>query len=284
MKLAVILPAAGLGKRFAAAMESSSSTSGSKIEMDLLGRPVFLRAIELFAGRSDVVQIILAVNPDALDEFKFRWGEKLSFLGVTLVAGGKIERWETVQNALKVVKAEVTHVAVHDAARPLTDVKVINRVFEAAVKYPAVIPGIPAAATLKKITALPAAQKADPFADLLGAAAKTNQPLGQVAGVIDRREVVEVQTPQVFEMNLLRRAYAQIVDGKLAQAPTTAITDDAMLVEALGEPVVVIEGASTNFKITRPEDLELARAWLTMMQAAQPAATARKRLWLEEDE
>ncbi len=284
MKIAVILPAAGLGNRFAAASEPSSPGSGSKIESDLLGRPVFLRAIELFAGRSEVVQIILAVHPDALDEFKLRWGEKLSFLGVTVVAGGRIERWETVQNALKAINPQVTHVAVHDAARPLTDVKIINRVIEASQKYSAVIPGIPAAATLKKIKAIPAANQVDPLADLLGAASKTTQPLGQVVGVIDRRDVVEVQTPQVFEVNLLRKAYAQIVDGKMSQAPTTAITDDAMLVEALGEPVMVIEGASTNFKITRPEDLDLARAWLNMTQANQPAAAARKRLRLDDDD
>ncbi|NJL31448.1 MAG: 2-C-methyl-D-erythritol 4-phosphate cytidylyltransferase [Phycisphaerales bacterium] len=285
MKIAVIIPAAGLGKRFAATSGTQPASNFTKIEMDLLGRPVFLRAVELFTTRAEVSQIILAVNPDTLDEFKFRWGEKLSFMGVTLAAGGRTERWETVKLALQAVKPEVTHVAVHDAARPLTDAKVIDRVFEAAARYPAVIPGIFASATLKKVSPMPADMQADPVGDLLGVNTKQVKPLGQVANVVDRRDVVEVQTPQIFELQLLCRAYAQIVEGQLSGADSSkTITDDAMLVEALGEKVVVVEGASTNFKITRPEDLELARAWMTMIQPATQAATARKKLFADDED
>jgi len=103
----------------------------------------------------------------------------------------------------------------------------------------------------------------------------------RVVGVVDRRDVVEVQTPQVFELALLRQAYAQITEGKINGA---GVTDDAGLVETLGQPVYVVEGESTNLKITRPEDMEMARALVQMREQTQAATAAKKRLFAEEDD
>ena len=116
--------------------------------------------------------------------------------------------------------------------------------------------------------------------DLLGQAAK-GPPLKMVVGTVDRSDLVEVQTPQVFELDLLRKAYAQIEEGKVSGQ---GVTDDAGLVEALGTAVVVVESESTNLKITRPEDLELARAWIQMRQQTAAAKAAKRKLLLEEDE
>ncbi len=273
MNIAVIIPAAGMSKRFGAA---------SKIEQDVAGRAVFLRSVELFINRPRIGRIILAVNPDAIDEFRFRWGDKLSFHGVRIVAGGKTERWETVLNALKEVDDTFTHVAVHDAARPLASVKLIDRIVDAAERYVAVIPAVAVNGTLKRVEERPPAQQpADPLADILGSEATPQTNVRRVVATVDRRDMVEVQTPQVFERALLLRAYEQITAGRVDPA---TITDDAGLIESLGEPVHVVEGEVTNLKITRLDDLKLAEAIYQFQHKDDAAALARKRLFGEEDE
>lgn len=283
MQIAVILPAAGMSKRFHAQTGVADPASKSKIEYDLAGKPVFVRALELFDNRPRVAQIIIAVNPDTVDEFRFRWADKLSFFGVSIVAGGKAERWETVLKALDAVKSSCTHVAVHDAARPLTSSKLIDRVFDAAEKFPAVIPGLPVSATLKRVANDDAAAKksADPLDAILGGPDKTVTPPRRVVGTVDRSDLVEVQTPQVFEISLLRRAYAPLREGKLSGK---GITDDAGLIESLGEPVYVVDGEATNLKITRPDDLKLAEAFVRTYEQQAAVATAKKKLFADDDE
>ncbi len=275
MKISVILPAAGLGKRFA------DAEGRNKIELDLAGKPVFLRALELFLNRPTVGQIILAVNPDALEDFQFRWGDKLAFHGVTIVAGGRVERWETVLRALAAVRDSCTHAAIHDAARPLTSAALIDRVFEAATRYPAVIPGLPVASTLKRLAAVTSPLDADPLDTILGSAGAKKIEVKQVVATVDRADLVEVQTPQIFELSLLKRAYEPLVSGK---RDGRGITDDAGLVEALGETVHVVAGESTNLKITRPEDLKLAQAYIAANDQKTASAMAKKRLFKDEDD
>ncbi|MDP6152674.1 MAG: 2-C-methyl-D-erythritol 4-phosphate cytidylyltransferase [Phycisphaeraceae bacterium] len=271
MRIAVILPAAGAGVRFG---------ERNKLEEDLAGRPVFVRAVELFVSRDNVAQVVLAVDPDELDSFTFRHGDKLSFHGVTVVPGGKAGRWETVTNALGAIDESCTHIAVHDAARPLTSRKLVDRVFDAALQYDAVIPAVPVSATLKRVTdAGDAGAPTDPLDDIIGTAGKA--PARRVIETVGRAQLVEVQTPQVFEAQVLRRAYARITDGAI---DTAAITDDAGLIEALGEPVYVVEGESTNLKITRPEDLDIARAFADSQGATEAATLGKKRLFGDDDD
>lgn len=280
MKIAVILPAAGLSKRFNADADPLAGAV-SKIELDLAGKPVFLRAITLFLNRPLVGQIILAVNPDMVEEFTFRWGDKLSFHGVKVVPGGKVERWETVLKAIEAVHPDCTHAAIHDAARPLASAGLIDRLFEAAVTHPAVLPGLPVSATLKRVAAVASAPSVDPLDAILGGAGQTAPAVKRVVATVDRSDLVEVQTPQIFELGLLRRAYAQITSGKISGQ---GITDDAGLVESLGEPVYVVEGEPTNLKITRPGDLKLAQAYVQMTEQKESAALGKKRLFKDEDE
>jgi 2-C-methyl-D-erythritol 4-phosphate cytidylyltransferase len=286
MKIAVIIPAAGLGRRFQATPEGASASRrgpapANKIELDLGGKPVFLRSVELFLQRPIVGQILLAVHPDAVEEFVFRWGDKLAFHGVEVVAGGRAERWETVLKALAKVDPDCTHAAIHDAARPLAGSRLIDRVFAAAEKFPAVIPGVAVSATLKRVADAEApADPADPLDAILGSAGKPVVHYRRVVQTVPRSDLIEVQTPQVFELGLLRRAYAQITSGQIGGA---GITDDAGLVEALGQTVTVVEGESTNFKITRPEDFELAKAYVSATDKTQAAALAKKRLFADEE-
>ncbi len=284
MKIAVIIPAAGSGKRFEASQSQPLASLGggkSKVELDLAGRPVLMRSVELFVGRPGVEQVILAVPPRRLSDFKFRWGDQLGFHGVKIVAGGEVDRWQTVSHALEAVDDGCTHVAVHDAARPLADDDLIRRVFEAAEQYPAVIPGVPINATLKKTAPVEAdsGQQQDPLDAILGSAGKPTVAVSRVVAMIDRNGLVEAQTPQVFELGLFRRAYAQIPKG---QIDPKQITDDAGLVESLGEAVYVVEGQSTNLKITRQDDLDLASVICVQRQSAKATSLGKKRLFGDE--
>src|SRR6185369_15957322 len=119
---------------------------------------------------------------------------------------------------------------------------------------------------------------ADPFDAILGDAGNPALVLKQVVGQVDRSDLIEVQTPQVFEINLLRRAYQQITDGRINGK---GVTDDAGLVESLGERVIIVEGESTNLKITRPDDFALALAFVQANEQKQAAWLAKKRLFTD---
>lgn len=280
MQIAVILPAAGQSKRF----NISGLANRSKLELDLAGKPVFMAALDPFLKNPLVCQCIIAVDPDKVDAFKLKWGDTLSFHGVTVIAGGKIERWETIKNALAAVKDSATHIAVHDAARPLISPELVTRTFEAAKDYPAVIPGIACSATLKRTADLGEDEiktKTDPLDAILGGAGKIQVNVRKVTQTVDRKDVVLVQTPQVFERTLLEKAYASIDDGDVS---TGQITDDAGLIEAMGQTVFVVEGEQMNLKITEPSDYELAQIIASSRKQTDATTRAKKRLFAHDDD
>lgn len=248
MNICVIIPAAGASKRYA----EGAPAPRSKLEEDLGGRPVLHRAVELFADLDRVRSIVVAGPHDdeAFADFKLRHGDKFSILGVTLCRGGATHRYETVLAALEHVPDDATHIAVHDAARPVTPALLIERVFDAAEKYDAVVPGLDVGDTIKRVSVEEKEDDAvDPLAAILGETGK--KPLRVVEETVNRERLVAVQTPQVFRADLLRKAYAQDDLGS---------TDDAGLVERLGQEVIVVEGDARNIKITTPTDLPMARA------------------------
>ena len=118
MNIAIIIAAAGKSERYA------PGTAKNKLEQDLGGRAVFMRSFENLAKRPEVKSIVVATNPDHFDEFAMRHGDSLAVRGAKPVRGGKVERWETVKNALAHVPADATHIAIHDAgvSRPNGDV------------------------------------------------------------------------------------------------------------------------------------------------------------------
>jgi 2-C-methyl-D-erythritol 4-phosphate cytidylyltransferase len=125
---------------------------------------------------------------------------------------------------------DVEFVAIHDAARPCLAASWIDRVFAAAVRDGAAVLGTPVVSTLKRVSAD-----------------------GLITETVDRTGLWEAQTPQVFRRDLLTRAFAH-----RRQTPSLASTDEACIVEALGEPVRVVEGSPINLKITSRDDLRLA--------------------------
>ena len=244
MRVAVIIPAAGQSTRF----------GSDKLGQDLGGRPLLLRTVEAFTKREEVTRIIVAAPPESVEEFRSRFGAHLGFHGAVIVAGGRRERWESVRNALEAVPDDATHIAVHDAARPWITQELLGKLFDAAQVAPAVIPGEPIHATIKRVSEESfSAAPDDAVADaILGDAGREGVSGRRVLETVPRSRLVAAQTPQVFDAALLRRAYAS--------SDHAGATDDAMLVERLGEQVLVIDGESRNLKVTTASDLALVRA------------------------
>jgi 2-C-methyl-D-erythritol 4-phosphate cytidylyltransferase len=208
-----IVVAGGSGSRF--------GDAGPKQFLDLGG----LRMIDwaLAAARaacSDVVAVLPVTHLHATLP-----------AGVVAVAGGP-SRSASVRAGLEAVPGDAAVIVVHDAARPLADAALFERVI-AAVRAGAdgAVPGVPVADTIKRI---------DPSA-------------GMVLETLDRPALRAVQTPQAFAADILRQAHAGGADA----------TDDAALVEAAGGRVVVVEGDPANLKVTGPDDLVQAEHLLT---------------------
>src|SRR5437016_9071332 len=140
-QFAVILPAAGQSSRF---------RDKEKKPFALLdGRAVWLRSAELFVTRSDVVQCILVVAKADQEAFRRRYSANLAFMNVQIADGGS-ERFESVANALALVKPEAEFVAIHDAARPCLTAALVDSVFAEAKKTGAAMLAVPVADTIKR--------------------------------------------------------------------------------------------------------------------------------------
>ena len=157
---------------------------------------------------------------------------------LALVAGGN-SRAASVRAALEALP-DVDVVLVHDAARPLVTHAIIDRCLGAVGTGRGAVAGLPASDTLKQV-----------------------DDDGRVLATPDRSRIWHAQTPQAFPAELLRRAYAAW-DGR-------EVTDDGALVEMAGGTVVMVEGSTTNLKVTRPEDLVVAEAFLDMYGSARSA-------------
>ena len=230
---AVVFPAAGRSSRF--------TGKEKKPFVNLDGRAVWLRSVEQFINREGVAQCIVVVSGEDQEMFRRRFGANLAFMNIQIATGGA-ERFESIANALALLKPEIDFVAIHDAVRPCVTESLISDVFAKAEQTGAAIPGVPVADTMKQVDAGK-----------------------QIKGTLPRQGVWLAQTPQVFRRDWLEAAYAQ--RGSLGRD----ITDDAQLVEALGHAVHVVDGASTNIKITSRGDLFLAEAILKSLPKPKPS-------------
>ncbi len=226
-KFAVILPAAGKSSRF--------RQKEKKPFANLDGRAVWLRSAELFVSRQDVCQCIIVIARDDEEMFRRRYTANLAFMDIQIVLGGA-ERFESVANALQVLKPDAELVAVHDAVRPCLTQETIDTVFSRAAQTGAAILAVPVADTLKRVDGQ-----------------------GRVQATVPRQGLWLAQTPQVFRRDWLVAAYAD--RARLGKD----VTDDCQLIEAAGHPVSAVEGVSTNIKITSGRDLSLAESILKSM-------------------
>jgi 2-C-methyl-D-erythritol 4-phosphate cytidylyltransferase len=233
---AVVFPAAGKSSRF--------RDKEKKPFTNLDGRAVWLRSVELFINRDDVKQCIIVVAPDDQEMFRRRFGASLAFMNIQIANGGA-ERFESVANALAMVKPEVEFVAVHDAVRPCLTETLVNDVFAKAQKTGAAMLAIPINDTIKEVDASK-----------------------QVKGTRPREGLWLAQTPQVFRRDWLVEVY----ENRTRLGAN--FTDDAQLMEAAGYAVHVVEGATTNIKITTRHDLFLAEAILKSLPKPKPSGPA----------
>ncbi len=227
MTVAAIIPAAGLGTRMRQEVP--------KPYLMLAGKPILAHTLAVFETAPEVREVALVVHPDELEHCQAKLLIPYGFKKVLrLVPGGK-ERQDSVYNALKVLHADerLKIILVHDGVRPLVRTQDITRVVQAVERHGAAILGWPAQDTLKRVN-----------------------EKREVMATLDRRQIWQIQTPQAFRAPLLWRAFRE------AYARGFYGTDEAALVEALPEAVVVVPGSPFNLKITTPEDLHLAEALL----------------------
>lgn len=234
--VAVIICAAGESSRFGGKRK--------KAFVDVAGRAVFLRSVELFADRDDVKQILLGIAPEDEELLNVKWEPNLKFFNVKIFMGGA-ERFDTVSKGLELVKDDIDLIAVHDACRCCVTKELIDASVAAAGKSGAAIPACPVAATIKQ--------------------AKDNT----IIQTIDRNGLYEAQTPQVFRASLLKKAYENFKN-----LDKSKISDDSQLVEALGHKVTIVETDSSNIKITRQNDIAIAEAILKSRPKLAPKGPA----------
>lgn len=227
-KLTVIVPAAGAGKRM--------GLGHNKAFALLQGIPLLVHCLTMIKRTGLAAEAIVVVGAgeiaQAEDLLRPYQTKLLQGLSYRFVAGGK-ERQDSVANALAVITDTEGYVAVHDGARPFAGTKVFADTLAAAKVTGAAIAAVPVKDTIKVL-----------------------DDRGLVAATPDRSLLRAVQTPQIFEINLLRRAYAYLKEHPVA------VTDDASLVELLGRKVAVAPGHYENIKLTTPEDLVWAEALL----------------------
>lgn len=239
---AVVIVAAGSGQRLGHGVP--------KARVPLGGDAVLVHAVRGVFKSGIAAQICVAIPADdpEMAAICSKLGAEAATAGLlfSIVEGGA-QRSESVYAALAEIADGVTTVMIHDAARPLTPSGVFNRVAAALHDgAKAVIPALAVTDTIKTVepASLPA----------------TGAGVERVVATPPRNQLRSVQTPQGFELETLRRAhaYALTLDADAA----SRITDDAMLVESMGEEVYVVQGSTHSFKVTTPLDLLLAEAML----------------------
>lgn len=224
-KIAAIVLAAGAGKRMNSAVH--------KQYMLLEGKPVLYYALKAFE-ESEVTEIILVVGAGEEEYCRTEIIEKYGIGKVGAVVQGGRERYHSVYAGLNVAQG-ADYVLIHDGARPLVTADIIKRSIECVRTGQSCVVGMPVKDTIKIL-------------DNDGFAKETP----------DRRTLWQMQTPQTFPYQVIRAAYEKII----AEDDST-VTDDAMVLEkAAGQRVKVIEGGYQNLKITTPEDLLVASAYL----------------------
>lgn len=219
MKLYALIVAGGSGKRMGAGIP--------KQFLELGGRPLLMHTIERFKSYDESIEIITVLPENQIRHWMELQNKYKFSISQTMVKGGK-SRFQSVRNGLEFVETP-SLVAIHDGVRPFVSFDTISRCFEAAGRLGNAIPVIPPSDTLR----------------LLADDAST--PL-------NRLHVRLVQTPQVFNSDIIKNAYRQEY--------STDFTDDATVLEKTGVRINLVEGNRENIKITNPEDMLISNAFL----------------------
>jgi 2-C-methyl-D-erythritol 4-phosphate cytidylyltransferase len=226
-KVAAVIPAAGSGRRM------GHSTPKQFLLLD--GIPVLVHTLSVFDSSPLIHEICLVVPPGTEDRCRRELLEPYGLKKVSRIVPGGETRQASVYQGLKKTSQDAGLVVVHDGVRPFLTAELLRRVMEAAKDEVGVIAAMPLKETPKQV-----------------------REDGTIISSPDRAGLVLAQTPQVFPRKVLMEAYQK------AYADGVVSTDDSALVERLGFPVRIVEGAWDNIKITTAEDLPLAEKILEL--------------------
>jgi 2-C-methyl-D-erythritol 4-phosphate cytidylyltransferase len=230
MKAAALIMAGGSGERFAGEAAHADHRAPKQLA-PLRGRPMIAWSTDVVAHSGRVTSFVIATAPELEESVRGALSPPTAQKLLAFAAGGAT-RQESVFNALRALPDEVTHVLIHDAARPCASSSLIERVLDALSRHDAVVPAVAGTDTLVR------------------------DYQGRVDAVIDRVHVAGVQTPQAFRRELILRAHRE------AKARGFHSSDDGSLVLALGETVHTVPGERTNIKVTFRDDVAIAEAIL----------------------
>lgn len=224
-----IIPAAGMGRRM--------KTMINKPYLNLKGKPILAHTLDVFEGCDMIAEIILVINKNEFNLCQEEILTSYKFKKVRLIEGGET-RQESVYQGLQALDEKTTDlVMVHDGARPLLKESIIRASILETSKCKATTVGVASKNTIKVINK---------------------------DGIVDytpnRDRLIEIQTPQTFAIQLLRKAHQKARDEGIMG------TDDAFLVEALSYPIKIVSGDYSNIKITTPEDLMIAEAMMEYLE------------------
>ena len=223
------LPLKKCGVVIVAAGSASRMGGIDKVMAALGGEPMIRRTVRAFQNSDAVSEIVIVTREDLIQPIT----QLCADCGkVKLVVKGGASRQESVQQGLENLSKDIKLAAIHDGARPLASYELIDRSIRAANSYGAAAPAIPVKDTIKTVEG------------------------GIVVNTPDRSKLRAVQTPQVFDIDLLKGAL------KKAWEDGAEVTDDCSAVERLGMKIKIVEGEERNLKITTPMDLKIAEMLL----------------------
>ena len=228
-----LLPLKQCGAVIVAAGSASRMGGIDKVMADLGGEPMIVRTVRAFQNCDAIASIVIVTREDLIRPISDLCRDMKKVAAV--VAGGK-SRQESVHLGLNALPKGTKLAAVHDGARPLVSWQVIDRVVRAANTYGAAAPAIPVKDTIKVVQG------------------------GVVKETPDRASLQAVQTPQVFDFDILRGAL------KKAKQDGAQVTDDCSAVERTGMRIKIVEGDERNLKVTTPMDLKIAELLLEETQ------------------
>ncbi len=228
-----VLPLKYCGAVIVAAGTATRMGGVDKVMAELNGEPMVLRTVRTFASLDAIQEIVIVTREDLVLPL-MRLCAQIE--KVTAVVVGGASRQESVALGLAALTKKVQLAAIQDGARPLVTPAVIDRTVRAAHTYGAAAPAIPVKDTIKVVSG------------------------GVVSATPDRKTLRAVQTPQVFDVALLKAAL------KKAKEDGAEVTDDCSAVERMGMSVKIVEGDERNIKITTPIDLAIAKLLLEEME------------------
>ncbi len=226
-KISVIIAAGGSGIRF-------GKNISSKQFLLLGGKSLLIHCLEKFSRLKNISEIIIVTNEiKATNKLLSDFDHNLK---IKVVEGGKL-RQDSVYNGFCEVDSSCDLVVIHDVARPIFKIEDLEKCIEASSVSGVAVLAVPVIDTIKS--------------------SKSDKDRLIVKNTVDRTDLFMVQTPQVFSYNLLSRAYKIF---KTPEYSKKIVTDEANMIEILGEEVELIPGDRLNIKITYPEDIEISEA------------------------